>query len=68
MSRRGAGQQHHGKPDLGRDQSAAKTLLPAAAGHGAAAILQSINQIGARTLPRRIKAHHNSGQQARGRA
>ena len=46
-----AGQQHDTEANLRRDQAAAETLLPAAAADGAAAILQAIDQIGARTLP-----------------
>ena len=52
-----AGQKHDTETDLGRDQAATKALLPRAAGHGAAAILQAVDQISARTLPCRIKSH-----------
>ena len=44
-------------PTCAVDQTATETMLTATATRSAPAFLESIDQIGARTLPRRIEAH-----------
>ena len=53
---------------LRADQNLAEPLLPHAAARAAAALLQSIDQIGARTLPCRIGAHGKPGKKRKAMA
>src|SRR5204863_290668 len=57
------GEQYDRQADLPGDQTATEALLTAAATDRAAAIFQSIDQIGAGTLPRGIKAHDEAGHE-----
>src|ERR1041385_7329189 len=62
---RGPGNKNNRQSDLRCDEAATETLLAAAAGHGAAAVLQAIHQIGTRTLPGRIETHREPGEQGK---
>ena len=60
---RRAREQRDRERDLRADKNFAETLLPHTAARSAAAFLQSIDQIGARALQRRINSHDQSGQE-----
>ena len=56
------GQQRDRERDLRADEDFAEALLAHTAARAAAALFQPINQIGVRTLKRRINSHQETGQ------
>ena len=63
MSRAAPASRTTERPTCAATRPRRKTLLPEAAGHGATAIFQSIDEIGARALPGRIQPHGETGQE-----